>query len=105
MPTQSTATDPLSPPTTPKEPARPDVPAKKLEVGALVLYVMRSGPSAGESRPATCIRAFDWLCGNLKVDLDGEADFGQEDGEFRDQLSVRVTSVPFGGPDKPGTWY
>lgn len=86
----------------------PDEPGRELKVlrvGSQVLYVMASGPSVGESRPAICVRPTGKDCGNLKVDLDGEADLGQEDGEHRDTLSMRVVSVPFGSAEEPGTWY
>ncbi len=99
--------------------------------GRMVRYVLASGRSAGQSRPAMVVR--DWSekgngCVNIQVFLDGSNDAGAEgtadifptpanvltnDGDRSDPksfskytpLTVWVTSANYSEEKTPGTWH
>lgn len=98
--------------------------------GRMVRYVLASGRSAGQSRPAMVVR--DWSekgngCVNLQVFLDGSNDSGAEGtpevfpapanvvcygaGEVPQSfskytpLTVWVTSADYSEEKTPGTWH
>jgi hypothetical protein len=96
-------------------------------MGRMVRYVIKSGRSAGQSRPALVVR--DWSengngCCNLQVFLDGSNDKGAEgasevypppehvvvsvDGTSVSgyvPMMVWLTSIDYAESKAPGTWH
>jgi hypothetical protein len=77
-----------------------------LEVGQWVLYVLESGPSTGQARPAVIVRTWDIEQYRVegRVNLHVLTDFNN-DGEGFASGNVWRTSVPFSANKEPGTWH
>lgn len=87
-------------------------PMEGLTVGRMVHYVLPSGPSQGEHRPAVIVHVFDHVNGmvNLQVFIDGLND--DPYGTATDPVSggpaggvVWKTSVGFSEKKELGTWH
>ncbi|PTL79102.1 hypothetical protein [Vitiosangium sp. GDMCC 1.1324] len=82
---------------------------QKPTIGRVVHYVLgeEAGSRKGEVRPAVVVAMRHPEMPNLQVFLDGPNDqpgtFTQ--GSRLDGSNLWRGSVPFGGPDQPGTWF
>lgn len=75
-------------------------PSFAVTVGRQVHYVLKSGPSKGEPRPATIVRAWSHLLVNLVVAIDGT-----NDDPIAGRLHLWETSVAWSPDNSPGTWH
>ncbi|RYZ34267.1 MAG: hypothetical protein EOO71_39560 [Myxococcaceae bacterium] len=84
------------------------MPVQKPSPGRIVLYCLgdEGGTRKGEVRPAVVValRAPDQMAPNIQVLGDGPNDDFTAAGGHGGEHAWRGT-VPFGGPDKPGTWF
>ena len=84
-------------------------PAQMPSVGRTVHYCLggESGASKGEVRPAIVVAMRHPERPSLQVLLDGPNDqMGQLDhGRTLNGHTMWRGTVPFGGPDQPGTWF
>ena len=71
-------------------------------IGEVVHYVLPSGPSMGEHRPAIVVRVWDAQAGlvNLQVFLDGS-----NDGYSYNRTCIWVTNVTHSDTGETGTWH
>ena len=87
---------------------------KGLTEGSLVLYVLESGRSQGQSRPAIVVR--DWVHAapsdrdgvvNLQVFTDGENDFSGKDDHKPLGVPPVIwrTSIHYSETKEDGTWH
>jgi hypothetical protein len=75
----------------------------KVKEGDQVMYVLPNGRSAGESRPAFVVRAWNGGPGaNLMVLTDCTNDFLTGPGATG---LLWATSVPYSAEKRPGTWH
>lgn len=77
-----------------------------LQLGDSVLYTLPEGPSAGQARPAVCVRAWNATCGNFLVFVDGGNDI-PSGATLRGQAGpvVWLGSLCEGPATEAGTWH
>lgn len=84
-------------------------PAQTPSVGRVVHNVLdeEAGSRKGEVRPAIVVAMRHPEMPNLQILLDGPNDAVGElnQGSILNGLATWRGSVPFGGPDQPGTWF
>jgi hypothetical protein len=87
------------------------MPARQVRAGDLVAYVLPSGHSTGQTRPALVVRVWGTLAPaqtppvNLQVFTDGTNDFSHSQPGALTGL-IWATSVPYDQAEqRPGTWH